>query len=444
MCGIAGVWNARKAAELTVVGLHANQHRAIDYAGIVSTDGQNIFRHGGKGLARQAFSDETLNKLHGRAALGHIRYPTVLDAKDDTRDNIQPIQGNYDGVSFAIAHNGNLTNEAELMGFLPGLKRSTSMDSEYFLRLIERGYTGHLEDDIITAVSKLKGSYCFGILFPDRLIVIRDKTGCRPVSIGKLGESYFFSSESCAFPNLGAEYIGDVEAGTMVTFSDAGMKVRRFAKPDEKKCRFEAIYFSHPSSRVFDENVTRFRMAMGVALEEAHPVPGADIVTAIPDSSNFIADGFARSGRSGVRLQVILRNHYVGRTFIAADHLKRSSDVAQKFNFTTEEIAGKKIVVIDDSIVRGTTLPKIVSTLRELKAREVHVRIGCPPIMHPCRYGVNTPTYEELAAVKYSRREIQEQTGADSLEYLPLEILKTLSPKPESFCFACMDGKYWD
>ncbi len=442
MCGIFGIWNAPKAAELTVIGLHGNQHRAKDYAGMVSTDGPHFYRERGTGIARQVFTKELINLLHGRATLGHIRYPTVND--DRTRDNTQPIMGTYDGTPIAIAHNGNLTNVAELKKLLPHSRMSTSMDTEYILRLLEQRVTGDLEADLSAVFSLLRGSFALGILRGDRLIAVRDGSGNRPLSIGRVNGSYCISSETCVFANLDAAHVCDVEPGTMVSISSDGLKATRFEPASPRKCRFEGIYFSHPSSDTFGEPVGRFRMRLGKALEEYAPVQGgADIVTPIPDSSNFIAQGFAESGGSGVYLPVIMRNHYAGRTFIAATQAMRDAEVSQKFTFTASEIKGRRIVVVDDSIVRGTTLPKIIRALRQLGAAAVHVRIGSPPITHPCTYGINTPTRTELVGARLSPREMCAEMGADSLEFLPLEILKALSPDPDSFCFSCMTGEYW-
>ncbi len=441
MCGIFAAFNARKAAELTVIGLHGNQHRAIDYAGIVSSDGTHFYRERGPGLARQVFDSEMLNRLHGKDAVGHLRYPTVSD--DATRDNVQPIVGRYNGDPIAIAHNGNLTNVNELKKLLPDGRLSTSMDSEYILRLLEINDTGSIEDDLRNVFAFLRGSFSLVILLPGRVIAIRDKSGNRPLSIGQAGESYFVSSEMCVFPNVGARFVSDVESGTMVSFDKNGMRIIRFDSAVEKKCRFEGIYFSHPSSTIFGESVGRFRMAIGRELATLFPVPDADIVTPIPDSSIFIAMGYGESGRSGTYYPVIVRNHYVGRTFIAATQAKRDAEVAQKFTFTASEINGKNIVVIDDSIVRGTTLPKIVQELRMLGAAAVHVRIGSPPIRYPCTYGINTPTRDELISARASPKEIRDQVGADSLEFLPLQVLESMSPHRKDFCFACMTGEYW-
>jgi amidophosphoribosyltransferase len=437
MCAIFGIFHAPKAAELTVIGLHGNQHRAIDYAGIVTTDGEHFYRERGAGLARQVFTREMLDRLHGQSALGHLRYPTVSDIKN--RDNIQPVLGIYNGRPIAIAHNGNITNTAELATILGDPKLATSLDTEFIQILLNFCFTGNIERDLAKVASMLQGSFSLGILLPDRLIALRDKSGNRPLSIGALNGGFCISSETCALNTLGATDIQDVEAGTMVTIDSKGLSVTPFAEKSEQKCRFEAIYYAHPGSKAFGEGVARFRMTVGETLETLFPVNDADIVTPIPDSSSFIAMGFGNSGRSGRYFPVITRSHYVGRTFIAATQSKRDEEVAQKFTFTASEIEGRNIVVVDDSIVRGTTLPKIVGELKRLGARKVHIRIGSPPIRYSCKYGINTPTTAELIAATRSSDQIRQQVGADSLEFLPLDVLKGLSPEPST----CMDGRYW-
>src|SRR3989338_4356562 len=293
MCAIFGVFNHSKAAEFTAVGLHGNQHRAIDYAGIVSCDdGGNFYRERGSGLARQVFNEPTLNRLHGRSALGHIRYPTVTD--NPTRDNIQPILGNYGG-SIALAHNGNVTNVTALRRFLPDLKMSTSMDSEFFLHLLEARHTGDVVVDLKSVFGLIQGSFSLGILLPDRLIAVRDKSGNRPLSIGRLEGGFCISSETCAFPNVGAKFLAEVEPGSIVSIGLDGLSVQYFAEVNERRCRFEAPYYSHPGSNVFGENIARFRTRLGELLEKCCPVEGgADVVTPVPDSANFIATGFGK------------------------------------------------------------------------------------------------------------------------------------------------------
>ena len=441
MCGIFGIFNARKAAELAVIGLHGNQHRAIDYAGMVSSDGVHMYRESGAGIARQVFTKAMLDRLHGKHALGHLRYPTVND--DPRRDNTQPIVGRYGGNPTAIAHNGNITNLQALRARFPDVALSTSMDTEYILRILELVDTGDIRADLQNVFSELEGSFALGILLPEMLIAVRDKSGNRPLSIGKFEQGFCISSEDCVFPNLGATSVMEVKPGTMVLIDIGGIEVVRFAEAEEKKCRFEGIYYSHPSSIVFGEDVTQFRLAVGRKLEELFPVPNADLVTAVPDSSTLIALGYGESGRSGKYHPVIFRNHYVGRTFIAATEAKRDIAVSQKYTFSATGIAEKIVVIVDDSIVRGPTSSKIVRKFRELGAREIHLRIGSPPNKHPCRYGINMPTSEELLASYMTEDEMCVWIGADSLEFLPLEVLKGLSSSPENFCFACMDGKYW-
>lgn len=443
MCGIFGVFNARKAAEWVVIGLHGNQHRAIDYAGVVSSDGSHLYRHAGAGLARQVFSDaRVLDRLHGRHAIGHIRYPTVED--DPTRENFQPILGNYGGEPFALAHNGNLTNRSELEQLIGGTM-ATSMDTECIVRLLEKFHTGDLIEDLKRVFSHLRGSYALCILMRERLVAALDPSSNRPLALGRKDESWFISSETCGFGGAGAEFVRDIAPSEILSIeAPEGPRSWPFADARWKKCRFEGNYFSHPSSRAFGEAVDEYRIRLGRALEERFPVPGADIVASVPDSSNFIAMGYAESGRSGAYRPVIIRSHYVGRTFIAASQAKRDAEVAQKFTFTAHAIEGRRVVVVDDSVVRGTTLPKIVGELRRYGAKEVHVRIGSPPILFPCRYGINTPRQEELVSANVTKTHICEAVGADSLEFLPLEAQKQLSPQPQTFCYACMDGQYWD
>ncbi|MBI2474730.1 MAG: amidophosphoribosyltransferase [Candidatus Taylorbacteria bacterium] len=439
MCAIIGVFNAHKAAELTLIGLHLNQHRATDYAGIASTDGKNLFREQGKGIARNVFMTEMLDRLHGQSAIGHIRYPTVGD--DPTRNNIQPISGRYGGRDIAIAHNGNITNISELKTLVPG-PMATSMDTEYILRLLEAKFTGDIINDLVAVMRLLKGSCSLLVMTPDKLIAARDASGNRPLSIGQAGDSFFASSEDCAFPNLGATHLRDVESGMIVWFDERGMHERRFAEADEHRCVFEHVYYAHPASRVFGLPNDEYRYRVGQELERLFPVK-ADYVTPIPDSSNFYAKGFAASGRSGKDWQLIFRSHYGSRSFIKPTQALRDTEVRLKFTFIASKIRGSRIVVIDDSIVRNTTLPKIVQMCRSIGALEVHARIAYPPFRRRCIYGLHTPTDAELIASHCSVEEIRKQANADTLEFLPYEVLRDLLPDPKHNCFACADGKYW-
>lgn len=445
MCGIVAVKNVPKAIELAVVGAHTLQHRARTYVGAVSSDGQNPYEDSGEGLARQVFTESRLNQLHGMDALLHLRYPTGNDEVD--RDNIQPLRSVYSGRWFFLAHNGNLTNKEELASLLPAsTKMATSLDTEYIVRLIEHFQTGNIEADLGKVFSHLKGSFTLVLFFPDRLIAVQDKSNDRPLSVGTLNQGYCIASERCAFPLMGARQLMDVEPGTMVILEEEGPRIVRFAEAKQKKCVFELLYNSHPASRVFDVGVARFRDKVGQELERLFPMsdPIDVIVTPIPASGNPYAHGYAKNGRSGEFFEVIYRNHYVGRTFNAATQALRDEEVSRKFIFDADEIRGKRIVVLDDSIVRGTTLPKIIEMLWWLGAQEVHVRIATPPITHICRYGIYMDEDEtELISANLSPAEICKKMSATSLEFLPLERLQALLSDPKHYCFACMNGDFW-
>jgi amidophosphoribosyltransferase len=447
MCAIFGIYNRRKAAELTMIGLHGNQHRATDFAGIASSDGENIYLHTGAGLARQVFDNEdVLNSLHGRHALGHLRYPTAQKQEGDKyRSNMQPIVGHYQGKEFALAHNGNLTNTFALHALLGKKPMKTTMDSEYIVALIEKLQTGNIVEDLKKVFALLKGSYCLGILFQETLVAVRDPSGCHPISIGKDrdGDALFISSETCAFSGPGARFMRELEPGEIVCIDYEGITSYPFGSTKPNICRFELNYFSHPSSTTFGYSVTDYRKNLGRLLEEHCPALGAEIVVPIPDSARFIGMGYAQSGRSGTYEEAIVRNHYVGRSFIQESQVKRDTTVANKFNFTGSLIEGKKLAVVDDSIVRGTTLLKIVAELRQHGAKEIHLRSASPPIKHPCRYGIDMPTYEELISTRMPAEELCHHLGADSLQFLPLGIQKKMAPA-EYVCHACMDGEYWD
>jgi len=445
MCGITAVINVPKAAELAVVGAHELQHRARTYAGAVSSDGTNFYRDAGKGLARQIFSEKRLNRLHGRDAIVHLRYPTGDDEED--RDNTQPLHGIYRGQPIAVAHNGNLVNVEELTTLLPpSTKMCTSIDTEYIVRLLEIHQKGGIVADLTKVLSLLKGSFALCILLPDCMVVAMDPTNNRPLSIAKLEGGYCVASETCAFPVMGATYLQDVAPGTMVVISDGGLETIRFAEPRPKRCVFELLYNSHPASRVFNISIARFRKKLGQRLAELFPVEnGVDlIVTPVPDSGIPYARGFASNGLSGEDFQVVWRNHYVGRTFNAATQALRDEEIARKFIFDSEEIRGKRVIVVDDSIVRGSTLPKIAAILWQLRAKEVHVRIASPPITYLCKYGIYMDEDQtDLIAGKMSSAEMAKHFGVTTLEFLPHEELKGLLQDPENYCFACQTGEYW-
>lgn len=442
MCGIVALFNVLKAAELTAVGLHIIQHRAREYAGIVASDGDELYVKHGKGLVWQAFKDaETLDLLHGRSALGHIRYSTSSDVGDKHAD-AQPLVGTYQGKRFALAHNGNITNVDELSKLVPAKRIKTGMDTEYVLRLLEMENSGDIERDLRKVLPKLKGSVTIAILLPDKLVVVVDGSANRPLTIGTIDDGYVVASETCAITNIGGTVVKDVPAGSIVTFDSNGCRITTYAKENAKKCCFEHIYYANPASVVWNVPVQDFRRRMGALLQLYCPAD-ADVVTAVPDSAIDIAEGYGSSGRSGVYERLILRSHTVGRTFIASTQARRDIEAARKFIMVGHRIAGKRIVVVDDSIVRGTTLKQIVGKLRELGAREVHVRSGSPAIIGACRYGIDTQG-KELVRAHMSEEELCKEIGADSIGYLPIEALRSLYKDPDDYCFACMNLNYWD
>ena len=439
MCGIFAVFNAEDAASVTRLGLHAQQHRAVEYAGMVTSDGDKFYRHARPGLALQVFGQEEISGLRGRIALGHIRYSTVED--DPFLDNTQPIM--EEGI-VAIAHNGNLTNTQALRFGLPlDVRLETSMDTELILRrfCLAQGST---VERIGEALKDVRGTATLVFLFLDRLIAVRDPSDNRPLSLGVRGESYFIASETCAFDAVGARTIRDVEPGEIVVVSDAGLA--SYSLPNsigipKARCRFEAIYYAFPASTMFGEEVSDFRFRLGQKLEEVCPAP-AEVVVGVPDSATLIAHGYGASERSGKFAFGILRSHYGGRSFVQKGQASRSEVIETKFQVVRRVVAGRDISLVDDSIVRLNTMPRVVSLLRRADVRSIHVRIGCPRITDPCRYGIDTPTKQELAASSLTDEQMCERIGADSLEFLPLEALRELAEHPDDFCYACMTGTY--
>jgi amidophosphoribosyltransferase len=445
MCGVFGVFNVPDAAKVTFTGLHHLQHRGTDAAGIVSSDGENLYRERAYGKVSEGITDGMLSRLHGRSALGHNRYGTSGEA-DKTRDNIQPMLGGYAKRQVAVAHNGNFTNEGELRNLLELSQFSTTMDTECALRLLQVVDTGDIEADLITVFSHLRGSATMAFLLPGLLIGVQDPSDCHPLIVASIGEGYCLTSEACTLPSVGGRELFKVEPGQMVIISGQGPRVVAFAVPARKRCMFENVYFSHPASDFHgegEETIDEYRVRAGRALERQAPVIGADVVIAVPDSSLSYAVGYAESGRSGIYAPGIYRHHNAGRTFTLGTQDERDAAVLLKFTFSRKAIEKKRIVLIDDSIVRGTTLKNMARILFELGALEVHLRIGSPPVAHPCTYGISTRTYSELLNTKVPVNEMAGHLGVTSLEFLSLDTLKELSGKPEDFCFACMDGKYW-
>jgi amidophosphoribosyltransferase len=439
-CGLFGIYDHDHAAESTFLGLYALQHRGQESAGIVSTDGERTYEHKGMGLVAQVFNDESLQKLNGRLAIGHNRYSTTGQPRVA---NVQPLLVDCKVGKLAMAHNGNLVNARELRSQMEatGSIFNTTMDSEVILHLIARSQESTLEDMIVDAVNQCRGAFSLLMMTTNQLIAIRDPQSLRPLCMGKLGDSIIITSESCALDILGAEYVRDLNPGELVIVDDQGVKSRQaFKETKQAKCIFEFIYFSRPDSRVFGEKVDKIRRRLGHALADKHPVE-ADIVISVPDSSNTSTLGFAQE--SGLPFELgLIRNHYVGRTFIQPSQALRDGTVRLKFNTVAGVLKGKRVAVVDDSIVRGSTMRKLVTMLKNDGAKEVHLRIASPPIRFPCFYGIDMPSLGELIASSNSVEEIRDYLGVDSLEYLTLEDLRSCVDDPENFCYACFSGEY--
>ncbi len=439
-CGLFGICNNERAAHNTFLGLYALQHRGQEGAGIVSSDGRKIYERSGMGLVSQIYSEESLGRLEGRMAIGHNRYSTTGLTRVS---NIQPLLVNCKIGRVALAHNGNLVNALQIRKEmeLDGSIFATAMDSEVILHLIARSRGERLEDMIIDAVSEVSGAYSLLLMTKDRLIGVRDPFGLRPLCIGRLGDSTILTSESCALDIIGAEYVRDVSPGELVMIDERGItSLQAEESTVQAKCIFEFIYFSRPDSIVFEENVDKIRRRLGTILAKNHPVD-ADLVIAVPDSSNTSSLGFSRE--SGIPFELgLIRNHYVGRTFIQPEQSLRDGDVRVKFNPVKGILKGKRVAVVDDSIVRGSTMKKLVQMLRKTGVKEVHLRICSPPIQFPCFYGIDIPERSELIASSQSVQEIREFLDVDSLEYLTLEDLRAVVDDPENFCYACFNGEY--
>ncbi len=440
-CAVFGIYGSQDAAQLTHLGLYALQHRGQEATGIITSDGTRVLEYKGLGLVSKVFSAEVISGLEGHLAIGHNRYSTTGLTH---HVNIQPFLVDCKIGKIAVAHNGNLVNAVELRRTMEhggSIFRST-MDSEVILHLIARSSKETLEDMIVEAFEKVEGAYSFVFLTKEKVIAARDPHGFRPLCFGMLDDAYVFASESCAFDIIGAMYEREIEPGEMCVVGRSGLKCVRFAEPAThlSRCIFEFIYFSRPDSSVFGQNVDKVRRKLGRRLAEESPAD-ADIVIAVPDSSNTIALGY--SEKSGIPYELgLIRNHYVGRTFIEPRQTVRDWDVRIKFNPVRGVLRGRSVVVVDDSIVRGSTMRKLVSLIRHAGASKVHLRIGSPPIRHSCYYGIDTPTRGELIASSHTVDMIQDYLGVDSLQYLSLEGLLSCVDDPENYCVACFSGDY--
>lgn len=444
-CGIFGIWGHHDAAKLTYYGLHSLQHRGQEGAGIVVTDGERLRFHKGVGLVNDVFQEHTLTPLTGYGAIGHVRYSTQ---GENDYANVQPLVFRSQTDSLSLAHNGNLVNAQALKYQLEaqGSIFQTTSDTEVLAHLIKRGGSLSLVDRVKNALSMIKGAYAFVIMTETELIIALDPNGLRPLSIGKLGEAYVVASETCAFDIVGATYLRDVQPGELIIINNEGMMCDTFTQSTQRAiCSMEYIYFSRPDSNIEGINVHASRKSLGKQLAMESPVE-ADVVTGVPDSSISAAIGYAEA--SGIPYELgLIKNRYVGRTFIQPSQALREQGVKMKLSPVRGIVEGKRVVMIDDSIVRGTTSRRIVTMLREAGAKEVHVRISAPPIAYPCYYGIDTSTTEELIASRYSAEEIREIIGADSLEFLSIDGMKQAigrNPKLDNCgqCLACFTGKY--
>ncbi len=443
-CGVFGIYGHPNAAELTYYGLYQLQHRGQESAGIVSTDTRQFYVHRGMGLVPNIFTGEVLHKLVGQAAIGHTRYSTTGSSN---LTNAQPLTVDCGKGKIAIGHNGNLTNAAQLREELEskGSIFQTTVDSEIIVHLLAQpsGSGGH-ESALINAVHRIEGAYSLVILTENELIGVRDPHGFRPLSIGRMSNGAFvLASETCAFDLIQAQFIRDVEPGEVVIIDTNGLRsVQAF--PEHKRrafCIFEYVYFARPDSNIADRNVYRVRVEMGRQLAREHRIE-ADIVVPVPDSGNCAALGY--SLESGIPFEMaFVRNHYVGRSFLQPSQFSRDFNVRVKLNLIGDLVRGKRVIIVDDSIVRGTTSKARVTSLKEAGAKEVHVLVSCPPHMNPCVYGIDFPERSKLMAATNTLDEIRRFLNADSLGYLSLDGMVTATGHPRnSFCLACYDGNY--
>ncbi|HUO52627.1 MAG TPA: amidophosphoribosyltransferase [Gemmatimonadaceae bacterium] len=444
MCGIFGVRGVPDASAIAHLGLYSLQHRGQESAGIVAVDADghaSALRR--MGLVSDGFTAERLAALRGAMAIGHTRYST---AGSSTLENAQPILSRVRGGYIALAHNGNLPNATELRRELEdsGSIFSSTMDSEVLVHRMARSRSAKPEERLADALRGVEGAYSLVIATDDALLAARDPRGWRPLAMGTLNGATVFASETCALDIVGAVYVRDVEPGEIVVVDGGGTRSMHFApRMPERRCVFEYVYFARPDSRIFGGgSVDRARRALGRQLGRECPAPGADLVFGVPDSSNAAALGYAEE--TGLPLELaLIRNHYVGRTFIQPSQEGRDSKVKIKYNPVREVLQGRKVVMVDDSIVRGTTTRGLVSLVRAAGAREVHMRIASPPVTGPCFYGIDTPSKRELIAANHTVDEIAKHLGVDSLGYLSLDgMLGAVPDGPEGFCHACFSGDY--
>jgi amidophosphoribosyltransferase len=441
MCGIFGIFNHAEASNLTYLGLYALQHRGQESAGIVSSDGTRLFHYRQMGHVSEVFTRDTLRKLPGRNAIGHVRYST---AGSSELKNAQPFVVDYAQGGISTAHNGNLTNAFLIRSELEssGSIFQSSMDTEVIVHLIAHSKEKSFVEKTIQALRQVEGSYSLLFLTEHEMVVARDPYGFRPLVMGQLKDSFVFASETCALDLINAEYVREVEPGEVLLITADGIQsFKPFTQTRNAQCVFEFIYFARPDSFIFNRNVYEVRKELGRQLAKESPVE-AEMVVPIPDSGFPATVGYASESKLPLELGMI-RNHYVGRTFIEPEQSIRHFGVKIKLNPVKGLMSGKRVITVDDSIVRGTTSRKIIKMFRAAGAKEVHVRISSPPITHPCFFGIDTPQKSQLIASSHKIREIQKYITANSLHYLSLEGLRScVKSDAENFCYACFTGDY--
>ena len=441
-CGVFGIYGHPNAAELTYYGLYALQHRGQESAGIVSSDGKQFRVHKGMGVVSQIFNGDVLHNLVGTMAVGHTRYSTT--GSSHIR-NAQPLTVDCARGQIAIAHNGNLTNAAPLREELEnrGAIFQTTVDSEVILHLMAQPSLNGHGNNLLESIRRIEGAFSLVILTENELIGVRDPHGFRPLCLGQVGDGWVLSSETCALDLIHAKFVRDIAPGEIVIINQDGVKsIQAFPEQQRRAfCIFEYVYFARPDSTIAGRNVYEVRKEMGRQLAREHPVD-ADIVVPVPDSGVYAALGYSEESHIPYEMAFI-RNHYVGRSFLQPTQLIRDFNVRVKLNLIPQLVKDKRVVIVDDSIVRGTTCKARVNTLKEAGAKEVHVRVSCPPHMNPCVYGIDFPDRNKLMAANYSVDEIRKYLNADSLAYLSQPgMVKATGLGKESFCMACYDGNY--
>ena len=441
MCGISGIYGHHNASELNYLGLYSLQHRGQESAGIVSSDNKKLYSHKGMGLVSNVFNHQSLGTLKGKNAIGHVRYSTTGSS---LLKNAQPFLAHSPQGEIAIAHNGNLVNSKELRDRLQkkGAIFQTTTDSEIIIHLMAHSTKKSLSDRLVEALLQIKGAYSLLLMTKNKMIAVRDPHGFRPLCLGKLKNSLVVASESCALDIIQAEYIREIEPGEILIIDKNGAtSLKPFPKTKPSLCIFEFIYFARPDSKIFGESVYLTRKRLGEKLYQESPVK-SDLVIPIPDSGNYAALGFAQ--KSGINFEYgMIRNHYIGRTFIQPKQKIRNLDVKIKLNPVKELLKGKKIAVVEDSIVRGTTGRLRMQNLKHAGAKRIDMRVSCPPLRYPCFYGIDFSSKGELIASSRSVEKIRKFLDLDSLSYLSLEGMLSAMPLPkENFCTACFNGKY--